>query len=41
MAFAVGVEMLNLRVRKHRDPVQLRRAGHPRQEAAQKSITDG
>ena len=26
MAFAIGVEMLNLRVRKHRDPVQLRQA---------------
>ncbi|MPZ43662.1 MAG: TerC family protein [Betaproteobacteria bacterium] len=41
MAFAVGVEMLNLRVRKRsRDPVQLRQSGH-RQREARHSITDG
>jgi predicted tellurium resistance membrane protein TerC len=41
MAFAVGVEMLNLRVRKHsREPVQLRHSGQRRREARD-SMTDG
>ncbi|MGH8637823.1 MAG: TerC family protein [Burkholderiales bacterium] len=41
MAFAVGVEMLNLRVRKYsREPVQLRHSGQRRREARD-SMTDG
>jgi predicted tellurium resistance membrane protein TerC len=41
MAFAIGVEMLNLRVRRQRHPVQLRQPSHRRLQSVRESMTDG